>query len=314
VTVLDVQQRIAMIQATASSLTPKKAAAAPGFADELSRVVRGDFDGLSSYSSGDVGNDAVELASSFKGTPYVWGGEKPGGFDCSGLVQYVYDKLGVDLPRHSSDQARAGTPVALNDLRPGDLVFFGTPVDHVGIYAGAGKMVVAPHTGDVVKLQDVDFDRVTAARRVTGGPAGANRTSGALNVAALPPAGRQYASAIEAAAAKAGIDPKLLAAVAWSESGFRADAVSGAGAIGLTQLMPRTAAGMNVDPTDPMQNLDGGARYLAVQLRRFDGRVDLALAAYNAGPTAVSKYGGVPPYEETQNYVRRVVSRMQELA
>jgi len=171
-------------------------------------------------------------------------------------------------------------------------------------------MVVAPHRGDVVKLQDVNFDRVTAARRVA--PSGG--ADGSLNVANLPPQGRQYAAAIEAAANKAGIDPKLLAAVAWSESGFRADAVSGAGAIGLTQLMPATAAGMNVDPKDPAQNLDGGARYLAVQLRRFGGRVDLALAAYNAGPTAVNKYGGVPPYEETQNYVRRVTSRMQELA
>ena len=299
-----------MIQATVSSLVPTKAAAAPGFANELTRLLADD--GVApDTASGDVGTGAVALASSFQGTPYVWGGEKPGGFDCSGLVQYVYGKLGVDLPRHSADQAKVGTPVALNDLRAGDLVFFGTPVDHVGIYAGDGKMVVAPHTGDVVKLQDVDFDRVTAARRVTGSGAA---TGAALNAAALPAAGRQYAAAIEAAAAKAGIDPKLLAAVAWSESGFRADAVSGAGAIGLTQLMPATAAGMHVDPTDPVQNLDGGARYLAVQLRRFGGRVDLALAAYNAGPTAVNKYGGVPPYAETQNYVRRVVARMQELA
>jgi hypothetical protein len=306
-TVLDVQQRIAMIQATVSNLAPAKAAAAPGFANELSRLLDSD-DGVTPDTTGDVGNDAVALAAQFKGTPYVWGGEKPGGFDCSGLVQYVYKQLGVDLPRHSSDQAKCGTPVALNDLQKGDLVFFGTPVDHVGIYAGDGKMVVAPHTGDVVKVQDVNFDRVTAARRV------APTAGDGLNAAALPPGGRQYAAAIQAAARKAGVDPKLLAALAWSESGFRADAVSGAGAIGLTQLMPGTAAGMGVDPTDPVQNLEGGAKYLAVQLKRFGGRVDLALAAYNAGPTAVSRYGGVPPYQETQNYVRRVMSRAQELA
>ena len=117
-----------MIQATVSSLAPAKATAAPGFANELSRVLGGDDDGVTPDSaSGDVGSDAVSLASTFKGTPYVWGGEKPGGFDCSGLVQYVYSKLGVDLPRHSSDQAKAGTPVALNDLRPGDLVFLARP-------------------------------------------------------------------------------------------------------------------------------------------------------------------------------------------
>jgi hypothetical protein len=298
-----------MIQATvSSSFAPAKAAAAPGFANELTRLLKSDDTGITP-DTGEVGNDAVALASQFKGTPYVWGGEKPGGFDCSGLVQYVYKQLGVNLPRHSSDQARAGTAVALNDLRPGDLVFFGTPVDHVGIYAGDGKMVVAPHTGDVVKLQEVNLDRVTAARRVVAPSSG-----GGLNAAALPPGGRQYAAAIQAAAAKAGVDPKLLAALTWSESGFRADAVSGAGAIGLTQLMPGTAAGMGVDPTDPVQNLEGGAKYLAVQLKRFGGRVDLALAAYNAGPTAVSRYGGVPPYQETQNYVRRVMARAQELS
>ncbi|HVV35261.1 MAG TPA: NlpC/P60 family protein [Acidimicrobiales bacterium] len=311
--VLDVQQRIAMIQATVSSLAPAKAAAAPGFANVLNQA----SSDLDTSASSDVGENAVDLASQFIGTKYVWGGEKPGGFDCSGLVQYVYSKLGVNLPRHSSDQAKVGTPVALGDLKPGDLVFFGTPVDHVGIYAGGGKMVVAPHTGDVVKVEDVNFDKVTAARRVATGATsalGALPMSSGFDVSALPPAGQQYAAAIQNAAAKAGVDPKLLAALAWSESGFRPDAVSGAGAIGLTQLMPGTAEGMGVDPTDPQQNLEGGAKYLAVQLRRFGGRVDLALAAYNAGPTAVTKYGGVPPYTETQNYVRRVMTRMQELS
>src|SRR5581483_10329814 len=103
----------------------------------------------------------------------------------------------------------------------------------------------------------------------------------------LPPAGRRFAGAIEQAANAAGIDPRLLAAVAWTESGFNPGAVSGTGAVGLTQLMPATAAGLGVDAADPYQNLLGGARYLAGQLQRF-GRVDHALAAYNAGPTAVT--------------------------
>jgi len=103
-----------------------------------------------------------------------------------------------------------------------------------------------------------------------------------------------------------------LAALAWTESGFNPAAVSGAGAVGLTQLMPATAAGLGVDAGDPYQNLLGGAKYLAGQLQRF-GRVDHALAAYNAGPTAVAKAGGVPGYPETHAYVSRVLDRLNSL-
>ena len=308
--VAEVQQRIALIQATTRGFAPQPVNTAASFKSVFDKVTNAQS--TTDYGlSGNTGSDAVDLASTFMGTPYVWGGESPKGFDCSGLVQYVYKQLGVDLPRHSSDQAKAGVPVAIADLKKGDLVFFGSPVDHVGIYAGDGKMVVAPHTGDVVKLQDVDFSRVTAARRVTG--SAKSTATGSLNVAALPAAARPYADMIERAAHKAGVDPNLLAALAWSESNFRPDARSGAGAIGMTQLMPATAQGMGVDPLDPEQNLEGGARYLKVQLDRF-GRVDLALAAYNAGPTAVRKAGGVPPYAETQGFVQKVLSRAEALS
>lgn len=107
----------------------------------------------------------------------------------------------------------------------------------------------------------------------------------------------------------AGLDPTtwriLLQSLVKQESGFNNAAVSPVGALGFTQLMPGTAADLGVDPSDPEQNLDGGARYLATQLQSF-GRVDLALAAYNAGPGNVRKFGGIPPFEETQNYVRRI--------
>jgi cell wall-associated NlpC family hydrolase len=109
---------------------------------------------------------AVDIAQQYLGVPYVWGGASPAGFDCSGLVQYVYRQLGVDLPRTAADQAGVGRPVAsLADARPGDLVAFGDPVDHIGIYAGDGLMVVAPKTGDVVKVQSV-YTQPTAIRRV----------------------------------------------------------------------------------------------------------------------------------------------------
>jgi peptidoglycan DL-endopeptidase CwlO len=123
--------------------------------------------GTATATGGDLGQRAVALAKQQLGKPYVWGAESPSsGFDCSGLVQYTFKQLGVDLPRVSRDQARAGQPVAsLAQARPGDLIAFGSPVDHIGIYAGGNKMVVAPHSGDVVKVQEI-YRTPSAIRRV----------------------------------------------------------------------------------------------------------------------------------------------------
>jgi soluble lytic murein transglycosylase-like protein len=119
-----------------------------------------------------------------------------------------------------------------------------------------------------------------------------------------------FDSEINAAAASNGIDPALLKGLVSQESGFNPSARSGAGAVGLTQLMPGTASALGVtNPLDPAQSLQGGAKYLREQLDRFGGDETLALAAYNAGPGAVQKYGGVPPYAETQNYVTSVMSK-----
>jgi soluble lytic murein transglycosylase-like protein len=118
-----------------------------------------------------------------------------------------------------------------------------------------------------------------------------------------------FESEIDAAATSNGIDPALLKGLVQQESGFDPNARSGAGAVGLTQLMPGTAAALGVtDPTNPAQSLQAGARYLREQLDRFGGDERLALAAYNAGPGAVAKYGGVPPYAETQGYVNKVLA------
>jgi soluble lytic murein transglycosylase-like protein len=127
------------------------------------------------------------------------------------------------------------------------------------------------------------------------------------------PAGTPYGGEITAAASKHGIDPALLAGLVKQESNFDPNAGSPAGAQGLTQLMPATAASLGVTNVhDPVQALEGGAKYLRQQLDRFGGDVARALAAYNAGPGAVERFGGVPPYAETQEYVRRVQANAAE--
>lgn len=113
---------------------------------------------------------------------------------------------------------------------------------------------------------------------------------------------------LDRAARAHGLDPGLLRAVAWRESRGNNAAVSVKGALGVMQLMPATAASLGVDPRDPEANINGGAAYLAAQLAAF-GRVDLALAAYNAGPGAVRRFGGIPPFAETQGYVAAISRR-----
>ena len=129
------------------------------------------------------------------------------------------------------------------------------------------------------------------------------------HASAIPP---QYMAWVQQLADRFDLSPALLEALVWQESRWRADAVSPVGARGLAQLMPGTARDLGVNPDDPLANLEGGARYLREQLDRFDGDLELALAAYNAGPGRVIRSGGVPRIRETQAYVAAIMGRLSD--
>ena len=133
--------------------------------------------------------------------------------------------------------------------------------------------------------------------------------SPAASGATLP---ARYHAAVHQLAARFDLSPALIEALVWQESRWRENAVSPVGARGLAQLMPGTARELGVNPDDPLANLEGGARYLRQQLDRFDGDVEKALAAYNAGPGRVEKAGGIPRIRETQTYVAAVMGRLSD--
>jgi soluble lytic murein transglycosylase-like protein len=132
----------------------------------------------------------------------------------------------------------------------------------------------------------------------------------AVTQVALPRVPEAWRAALNAAADQAQLSPDLLAALVWQESRWQPGALSPKGAIGLTQLMPATARSLAVDPHDPAANLLGGARYLRHLIDLFDGDIERALAAYNAGPNRVLRAGGVPPIAETRAYVSTIFDRL----
>lgn len=152
----------------------------------------------------------------------------------------------------------------------------------------------------------VDFEQIESAPVVT---------SVAPPVAIAPPAvavpSTEPLDLIREAALRAGLPPEFVASVARVESGLRANALSSKGAIGVMQLMPGTAKSLGADPHDVAQNIDAGARLLRDLLLKYDGDVVKALSAYNAGPGAVARYQGMPPYDETRRYVNKVIGAYQ---
>jgi soluble lytic murein transglycosylase-like protein len=167
-----------------------------------------------------------------------------------------------------------------------------------------------------VLLQPIRMVAQAAAPRTSYTPAyaGATDVRPLATFAQGPQAASYVRQSIQAAAKRYGLNPALLDALAWQESRYNHKARSSAGAMGVMQLMPGTARDLGVNPYDMQQNIAGGAAYLRQQLIRFDNNVPLALAAYNAGPGAVIKYDGIPPYRETQNYVRQILRRLSGMS
>lgn len=143
---------------------------------------------------------------------------------------------------------------------------------------------------------------------LTGSASGSAATTSGISASLGVPTG--LVPLFEEASARSGVPAALLAAVAKQESGFNPSAVSSAGAQGLMQLMPSTAAGLGVNAYDPQQAIDGAATLLSNYLQQYGGSVPLTLAAYNAGPGAVAQYGGIPPYAQTQNYVASIMASL----
>ncbi|MCB2341713.1 C40 family peptidase [Clostridium estertheticum] len=159
------QVALAKTAAEAKQAAANQAAAANQYALNQSPVQTPSIS-PSRGGSGASSSALISYASQFLGTNYVWGGTSPSpGFDCSGFTQYVFAHFGVDIPRVSEDQQNVGTLVSRENLQPGDLVFFGSPAHHVGIYVGNGNMINAPHTGAVLRIQSLNGD-FTYGRRV----------------------------------------------------------------------------------------------------------------------------------------------------
>ena len=177
-------------------------------------------------------------------------------------------------------------------------------------------MTTSSLTDILARIQELLPQPVQAPAPVQAAPPTTTSFADVLNNSTAAPttSGMHYGAEIDSAAQRYGLDPALIRSVIQQESGFDPNATSGAGAQGLMQLMPATAQSLGVtNPYDPIQAIDGGARLLRQNLDTFGGSTTLALAAYNAGPGAVSRYGGVPPYPETQAYVQQILTRTQSL-
>ncbi|MEM7274184.1 MAG: transglycosylase SLT domain-containing protein [Actinomycetota bacterium] len=269
----------------------------------------------------DAGEAMVQAALALVST----GDQVTGDGGPADLVRQAFRAVGVEMPTDPVEQAAMGVPIpSLDTALPGDLLVFGSPVDHVALYAGGGSLIHVPNPGADVQVEYIErpigeirrivapgLGRSSAGAEIADGLAGWSTPAVQGATADARPftpseAEQLYQPLFDTAGSAWQVPSALLAAVAETESGFDPTAVSSAGAQGLMQFMPATASEMGVDPWDPASAVDGAARYLRTSLDRFQ-EPELAIASYNAGRGAVARHGGIPPYPETQNYVRKVL-------
>jgi len=190
------------------------------------------------------------------------------------------------------------------------------PAEEYAVFSSGARLRIDRHEtgGDKVRLYngdaciELDLSRIQRFEPAEGSSPAAPPVSAPAPDSGLtaPNGAASPRDLADAAADKYGIPRKLVRLVMQAESGSRQEAVSPKGAVGLMQLMPATAQALGADPTDPVQNVDAGARYLRDLLQKYDGLLWHALAAYNAGPAAVDRYNGIPPYAETILYVKKI--------
>ena len=270
------------------------------------------------------------------GTDYVYGGSSPEtGFDCSGLVQYCYGKFGISLPRVAKDQALCGTHVEYADMMAGDLVFFKKPnaeVHHVGVYIGNNQYIHAPQTGDVVKISDLstrsDFYEARRVFKVkessndnnspgssdsSGSSDSTNNSQNDKRLYTALPNNTDLVDIFYRVESETGVDAILLASIAMTESHMDPNAVSGAGASGLCQFMPKTFTDLGFDISmifDPYTNVLACAHYIS-ELYGYSciTNVQDMLTAYNGGIGNFMKYNGpIPGSSENQEYAGKVLA------
>ncbi len=175
-----------------------------------------------------------------------------------------------------------------------------------------GQYLLHTATG-VTQFQETQVERVERDDYVAPPTPPAPQVSNQATASQKPPARPTIQELVTKAALAHGLPPEIVHSVARAESAYQTNAVSNKGAIGVMQLMPATAASLQADPNDPEQNIEAGTRYLRDLLVKYDGDSVKALAAYNAGPGAVDKYNGVPPYRETISYVDRVLKNYSKM-
>ncbi len=304
-------------------VSPTRSAA---FADRLGAALA-TSDGAGSPQAPTVGQIMAKAASALPTLPGL-----PSGLDSAEVVARAHRHVGVRVPNSATVQQGLGASIpSLDEARAGDVLVLSDPAD-VALYLGGGKMVSVVDPGQGPTISEVDPAAINDIRRlVTDAPASVPNPLAGLGTGGLPTGSlrpsfpgssidalsiRQAAAPFSAFFGAAGrehqVEPALLAAMASVESAFDPAAVSPAGAQGLMQFMPATASSFGIDPLDPAQAVDGAARYIRQLLDRF-GSLDLALAGYNAGPGAVSRAGGVPPYAETRAYVTKVLDTYEVL-